>query len=506
MTNINVTAMNSQQTKELFEFLTSQKDHCHLWKAGTHYHYNASTLTLTHDIVWRKRKDGKDGERFEVITTQEIGKGAQGTVYDIAGTIALDNNQLQFKQDKARVIKCRDHSGGSIADAKQEYDLSKDASHLAIKEPTIVGDKSYTVMKKLPGRELWDIIIEDYDGTRVLTNDERIRLSQALLKALKEQVTDKGIIHRDVKPPNIMVDLNTMTVNILDYGLSTHANNVDDKNAGTPCFAPPEAYLGIKGTVASDVWAMARILALIWRDKITNVVVQGDLFGIAAAAMSVHYNDLFQQIDDLSLSNQKIIKETLNAMSPQEMSNRTTIEEAIAAFDKLIPQLAKEVKIEQAANKSNKSFKEDEVSKQIQVIFTHIQNLRDKAENLNRRGYPGLAIKMNKLAEKLEQETEAFEKLTAEERKVQIHSFTKNCKTELNLVKGDFANNRDTNYLWANLVLAVVGLGFIYLGAACINKAVTGNFLFFSQTKSEKVIEELHDEYSNVLRVAASAA
>lgn len=343
MKTINILSMSPEDTKDLFEFLSQQQASTKIWKANQIYKFGIDEITLSHDVIWRKRKENKSGNRYEVMTTNVIGQGSFGKVYDITGTLAEDATKIVFKQNKSRVVKLQDHSKANnpIRKLQNEYEITKIASHIRIKEPTVINDQSFTTMKKLKGTELFDIIDKDLGGDEVLTIEQRQQLSLALVKALKEQVTDKGIIHRDIKMENILVDLqNPITVNIIDFGLSILTTTTTTESGGTPNFAPPEAYEGRQPTIKFDVFSMARLLGLLWHDDTQHYTFDNNDFRMVRFASNVHYNDLFnndkfQSLSGLSGVDKNLIKSTLEKMSLADCNSRLSIEDAINAFEKI---------------------------------------------------------------------------------------------------------------------------------------------------------------------------
>ncbi|WP_019218448.1 protein kinase domain-containing protein [Legionella tunisiensis] len=285
-------------------------------------------------MMWlsTKRKD-KSQVRYDFITDKCIGKGKFGSIFEIAGTLKLTEGKIHYKQaghnDKTRVVKIQCHNNSQEL-SETEYNLSKEAAHMAVKEPTIDGSTSYSVMRKLKGRELADILKDDQSHKKPLTVQQRLDLTQALLKALKEQVSDCGIIHRDIKQQNILVDLNeSITVNIIDYGSSAKNNDNDHKLVGSPIFMAPEIWSKSDHTEKVDVFSMARVLAFLWHlDEKTFGTKMHELPSIANQQPNL--SSLFTGIDGINPENQQIIKTMLNGMLQPKVDDRFSIEQAIA--------------------------------------------------------------------------------------------------------------------------------------------------------------------------------
>lgn len=179
MTQINLKRVDSEETQKLLAFFERQaKLGVKLWKKGEAYTFgDGSSFSFKHDVFVRLSK--KQGLRYEVISNKaKLGEGSFGSVHKIKGTIALQTNKLRFKQEgrkgTKRVVKIQRHNNNNeLKNLQNEYELTKRVDHLAVKEPTIVqdirsNDTSYTVMREIKGRELFDILNDDYAGKRVL--------------------------------------------------------------------------------------------------------------------------------------------------------------------------------------------------------------------------------------------------------------------------------------------------------------------------------------------------
>lgn len=84
---------------------------------------------------------------------------------------------------------------------------------------------------------------------------------------------DPPIIHRDIKPQNILVGYETdgLRARISDFGLAKEVNPLTllATSAGTLGFKAPEAFLDVKGdSCAGDVWALGTTMYLLLTDRL----------------------------------------------------------------------------------------------------------------------------------------------------------------------------------------------------------------------------------------------
>ena len=96
-----------------------------------------------------------------------------------------------------------------------------------------------------------------------LTWKETLAISKQISKAL-QFAHDKGLVHRDVKPGNILISENEGAI-LTDFGLvkAMQSSGMSTRTGaiiGTPQYIPPEVWKGKSSTSASDQYALACIL------------------------------------------------------------------------------------------------------------------------------------------------------------------------------------------------------------------------------------------------------
>lgn len=84
-----------------------------------------------------------------------------------------------------------------------------------------------------------------------------VRIMRRLLHALR-LIHQRGIVHNDVKPANIIVEPDSRGVVLVDFGVSSSLPSRDERAPGlTPAFAAPEVAAGGRPLPESDLYSLA---------------------------------------------------------------------------------------------------------------------------------------------------------------------------------------------------------------------------------------------------------
>jgi len=120
------------------------------------------------------------------------------------------------------------------------------------------GDEHWLVLEYLPSRGLDELI----SSRGTLPPDEVARIGLQIASAL-QAVHAAGVIHRDLKPGNILVTSDG-TAKLADFGISRRlwadATLTDSSTVGTPAHLAPEVANGNEPTAASDVFSLGAVL------------------------------------------------------------------------------------------------------------------------------------------------------------------------------------------------------------------------------------------------------
>ncbi|BAJ28910.1 MULTISPECIES: serine/threonine-protein kinase [Kitasatospora] len=119
--------------------------------------------------------------------------------------------------------------------------------------------RPWIVMELVDGRALSDVISQD--GT--LTPREAADVGLQVLAAL-HRGHQLGVLHRDVKPANVLLEHGTGRVVLLDFGIAKFEGAMDITRpgdlVGSPDYLAPERAQGQRPGPASDLWALGATL------------------------------------------------------------------------------------------------------------------------------------------------------------------------------------------------------------------------------------------------------
>jgi eukaryotic-like serine/threonine-protein kinase len=193
------------------------------------------------------------GDRYEIL--QLLGEGGMGSVYkaqdrELDRVVALK----VIRPDLARKATILERF-------KQEIILSQKVTHknvIRIYDLGLAGGTKFISMDFIDGQDVWGILRK----AGKLEPREAARIIRDVCLGL-EAAHSEGVVHRDLKPQNIMMDERGNIV-VMDFGI---AGSVEDSTLtksgtlmGTPTYMSPEQAKGDKVDARSDLFAVGVIL------------------------------------------------------------------------------------------------------------------------------------------------------------------------------------------------------------------------------------------------------
>lgn len=193
------------------------------------------------------------GNRYEI--TEKIAQGGMSVVYK-----ALDLNLNRY--DAVKVLKPEFSSNKDILDKfKQEANAVAFLSHPNIVNIYNVGSEDqihYIVMEYVKGKTLKEVI----KAEGKLSLEETLNYSYQIARAL-ESAHNSNIIHRDIKPQNIMLTKDGL-IKVTDFGIAKHSDSVTITNSGkiigSAHYFSPEQARGNMTDRRSDIYSLGIVM------------------------------------------------------------------------------------------------------------------------------------------------------------------------------------------------------------------------------------------------------
>jgi serine/threonine-protein kinase len=193
--------------------------------------------------------------RYQILGT--LGTGGMGTVYR-----ALDRERDDEVAVKVLLPAAFDEGTILVVTMKQEIRLARKITHRNVVRTHDFGEADglrFLTMEYVPGITLRSIL----DRMGALALAPGLLIAKQLCHGLAA-VHQAGILHRDIKPPNIMV-LPDGVVKLMDFGIARAAEGADAiaqgvQAVGTPYYMSPEQALGGELDARSDIYSVGVVL------------------------------------------------------------------------------------------------------------------------------------------------------------------------------------------------------------------------------------------------------
>ena len=224
-----------------------------------------TTNNLTADAMLR---DVPVSEGYKVlggiVLYQKLGQGAMGAVY--RGKHLRLGTDVAIKVMARPLNMSRDEAENRVKRFLREAQVAAMIDHpglVRVVDVNSSGELYYLVMDFVDGESAGDRLKRK--GER-MSEKEAVAICLGAAEGLAE-AHRKGVVHRDVKPDNIMIGKDGR-VRVTDLGLAKATARDEDSNApsaltqtqsgmGTPYYMPPEQFRAARDvTPAADVWSL----------------------------------------------------------------------------------------------------------------------------------------------------------------------------------------------------------------------------------------------------------
>src|ERR1035441_5027102 len=198
------------------------------------------------------------GGRYRIIGL--LGRGGMGEVYRATDLTLGQSVALKFLPAEAS------HDQRLLERFHGEVRVARLVSHPNVCRVYDIGEVEgvpFISMEYVDGEDLASLLLR----IGRLPADKVAEMSRKLCLGLAA-AHDRGVIHRDLKPQNVMIDKRGEVV-IMDFGLAAISDQLSGAEVrnGTPAYMAPEQLKGTGATAKSDIYALGLVLYELFTGK-----------------------------------------------------------------------------------------------------------------------------------------------------------------------------------------------------------------------------------------------
>ena len=189
------------------------------------------------------RASARDLTADQISTKDIIGEGATSVVYRCRS----GGQYVAIKSPSSPEAR----RSATSPQACDEFRRSRRLHHDNIVGYLALECQGNLVMEFIDGGSLADAIAR----SGALVEEHVVQVAKQVLMGLA-YMHENGLIHRDVKPANILIDTRTNTFKLCDWIGEEEASNCVHSLVGTPVFLAPEVVRSGRHCLSSDTWAL----------------------------------------------------------------------------------------------------------------------------------------------------------------------------------------------------------------------------------------------------------
>jgi eukaryotic-like serine/threonine-protein kinase len=308
------------------------------------------------------------GNRYEII--KKIGDGGMAFVYEardklLNRTVAIKVLRPEFVDDQEFLTKF-----------KKEAEAVASLSHPNIVNVYDVGEDGkvhYIVMELIEGQNLKDIIKDEGTLDEYTALDITKQIARALGAAHR-----KGIIHRDIKPHNILISNEGRIVKVADFGIAKAVSSSTMTSTGSVIgsvhyFSPEQA----KGKFVGNTTDLYSLGIVLYEMIIGRVPFRGDS-PISIALQHINDEIEFTQEEKVAIpqSVRNIIKKLTSKSSADRYQGADELIEDIEYIEKNIDLDF----IKEYDNYATQKIDENELNRALKMGDTKPQDIYDEED------------------------------------------------------------------------------------------------------------------------------
>jgi serine/threonine-protein kinase len=269
------------------------------------------------------------GGRYRIIGL--LGRGGMGEVYRATDLTLGQSVALKFLPEEAS------HNQRLLERFHGEVRVARLVSHPNVCRVYDIGEVEgmpFISMEYVDGEDLASLLLR----IGRLPADKAVETARKLCAGLAA-AHDRGVIHRDLKPQNIMINRRGEVV-IMDFGLAAIADQLSGAEVrnGTPAYMAPEQLKGSGVTAKSDLYALALVLYEIFTGK--RPFDAKDLQQLIDMQESAHLTSMTSVASDIDPAVEKIIRRCLDPDPANRPATALAVMAALPGGDPLAAALA----------------------------------------------------------------------------------------------------------------------------------------------------------------------
>ncbi len=209
----------------------------------------------------------------DVERQQQLGEGSYGKVFMVTNRKGQEQIQQtpgrlqkQYVEKDQKFVGSRREKAEQLESASKEVALQKQAPGAPKVSDERVRANHHQVMMGYAGSPLSDLMMDKNSGERSALSDGLTRDLARQLVGQMSETHDIGIIHRDIKPDNVLVN-HQGKATLVDFGVSDQVQGSSaprdvffDEMIGSPAYMAPEVTSGQPYTMKADVFSMGVML------------------------------------------------------------------------------------------------------------------------------------------------------------------------------------------------------------------------------------------------------
>ncbi len=242
-------------------------------------------------------------DRYELL--EKVGEGGMAVVYSALDRRLNRNVAVKIMRDE---MAADEEFKRRFCAESQAVAMMSHPNIVAVYDVSHSDQMEYIVMELIDG-----ITLKQYmDRRGILSWKEAVHFSKQIARALGH-AHERGIIHRDIKPQNIML-LRDGTIKVADFGIASLENEfqeADGQAIGSIHYIAPEQARGDLPDARSDIYS----LGVVMYEMVTGEVpYTGDTLGEIAVK---HMNAVPRPIRELNQDLPEVLEEIIGrAMAP----------------------------------------------------------------------------------------------------------------------------------------------------------------------------------------------